>query len=63
MAFKFFATFVLVTMAATSAIAQTDLTQCDFVFIPDTPVGPDPGFSLAGDFNFSESNLSKPSRE
>ncbi|KAF5352744.1 hypothetical protein D9756_006244 [Leucocoprinus leucothites] len=39
MAFKFFT--VLVTIAAAnSLLAQADLAQCDFVFIPESPIDP-----------------------
>lgn len=50
MAFKLFTALVAVA-AATSALAQTDLAQCDFVFIPESPVDP-ATFNVAADFNF-----------
>lgn len=45
--------FVALAVAAVTAVAQTDLSSCDFVFVPDVPVDP-AVTNVVGDFNFSE---------
>lgn len=52
MAFKNLITALVALAATATAVAQTDLAQCDFVFIPDVPVDP-ASTNVVADFNFS----------